>query len=217
MQKPEDMLTYLVREPKVHVGKPPLIILLHGVGSNEHDLFTFSNSLPDRFLVVSARGPYTLGKDSYGWFQVDFSTGKPVIQADQAENSRQVILQFMDLLKEQHPFNEQQVYICGFSQGGIMAYSVALTRPDVVAGIAVMSGRILSQIKPLVASAEKLKSLRVFISHGTSDPVLSIQYARDGLAYLKELNLQPAYHEYDEGHTVSYEMLQDLVAWLSQR
>lgn len=43
---------------------------MHGVGSNEQNMFSFANALPDNFLVVSARGPLTLRENSYAWFQV---------------------------------------------------------------------------------------------------------------------------------------------------
>ncbi|WP_246835824.1 hypothetical protein [Leptospira meyeri] len=54
MEKP---LEYLVRKPKVSIENPPLLLLLHGVGSNEEDLFSLSNYLPESLLVVSVRGP----------------------------------------------------------------------------------------------------------------------------------------------------------------
>ena len=217
LKKPGTLLHYLVREPKIKTVQPPVVILLHGVGSNEQDLFSFANQLPDNFLVVSARGPYAIGPDSYAWYQVDFSTGKPVYNVGQAEKSRNVILEFIAQLKEQYPFDDKQVYICGFSQGAIMAYSLGLTRPDIIKGIAVMSGRLLEEVKPLIASDEKLKSLSVFISHGTNDNVLTIQYAREALAYLKKRNLIPTYKEYNEGHTISSEMFADLVNWLGKK
>ena len=83
----EIALHYLVREPKIKSGKPPVVILLHGIGSNEQDLFSFADQLPDNYLVVSARAPYAIGKDSYAWYQADFSTDKPVIDAEQAEKA----------------------------------------------------------------------------------------------------------------------------------
>ena len=78
-------LHYLMRGPKVASAKPPLLLLLHGVGSNEADLFSFADQLPDEYLVVSARAPITLGPESYAWYQVDFSTGTPIFNAQQAE------------------------------------------------------------------------------------------------------------------------------------
>ncbi len=207
-------LYYVFREPKVKSDNPPVIILLHGVGSNEQDLFSFANQLPDRFLVVSARGPYTLGNNSYGWYAIDFSTGRSVINKEQAEKSRNTLIQFIDELHLKHKFDKSQVYLCGFSQGGIMSYSVGLTRPDKVKGIAVMSGRLLEEVRPLIAPKNKLRSLEVFISHGTNDPVLRIDYAREADSYLKQLGLNPVYKEYPAVHTITNDMFIDLLKWL---
>jgi phospholipase/carboxylesterase len=81
----EPILHYIVREPIKKNNKPPLIILMHGLGSNEKDLFSFTNQLPDSFLVISVRAPYTIGKDSYAWYQLNFIDGKPISNKDQAE------------------------------------------------------------------------------------------------------------------------------------
>ncbi|MEI6823151.1 MAG: alpha/beta hydrolase-fold protein [Bacteroidota bacterium] len=207
-------LHYLVRQPKIKSDKPPVIILLHGVGSNEEDLFSFADKLPDKYLVISARAPITLSKGSYAWYEVDFSTGKPIYNTQQEEKSRNIIIQFISELKQKFSFDDQQVYLCGFSQGAIMSYCVGLTRPDLVKGIGIMSGRLLEEVKSLITSNDKLKQLKVFISHGTKDQTLNIQYARTSVAYLKTLNINPVYKEYPEGHTISNEMLIDLINWL---
>ena len=210
----EPLLYYIHRNPKTAQVKPPLIILLHGVGSNEKDLFSFAEKLPDNFLVVSARAPYTIGQDSYAWYEVDFSSGQPVINKEQAEKSRTTIVDFITQLKTLHSFDEKQVYLCGFSQGAIMSYSVGLTRPDLIKGIAVMSGRLLEEVKPEIKDTVNLKQLKVFVSHGSNDNVLGIHYARESVAYLKGLGITPFYKEYPEGHTISNAMLQDMLLWL---
>lgn len=209
------VLKYLVRQPKIQIEKPPVLILLHGVGSNEQDLFSFADQLPDKYLVISARAPYKLGEGSYAWYQVGFSGGKPVIDGDQEEKSRKIIIQFITELKKDFSFDEKQVYLGGFSQGAIMTYSVGLTRPDLIHGMVIMSGRLLEEVKPIVASKEKLGQLKVFISHGTSDQTLGIHYARESAAYLKDLNIHPVYKEYTEGHGINKAMLNDLVGWLN--
>lgn len=209
------VLKYLVRQPKIQTAKPPVIILLHGVGSNEQDLFSFADQLPDKYLVISVRAPYTLSEGSYAWYQVDFSTGKPIINSEQAEKSRNIIIQFIADLKKEFSFDEKQVYVGGFSQGGIMAYSVGLTRPDLIHGIIIMSGRLLEEVKPLIASEEKVSKLKAFISHGTNDQTLGIHYAREGASYLKGLKINPSYKEYTEGHGINNVMLGDIVKWLN--
>jgi len=214
-EKKDALMQYLVREPRIKNGKAPLLLLLHGVGSNEKDLFSFANLLPDQFLVVSARGPYTLEPGRYAWYQVDFSTGKPVIQIEQEERSRRIILQFIEELKERYLIEEGAVFLCGFSQGAIMSYSAGLTAPHLIKGIAAMSGRLLEEVKPMIATTEKLKRLRVFISHGIEDRMLNIEYARSCDSYLKSLGVQTDCKEYHEGHGINREMLADLIAWLT--
>jgi phospholipase/carboxylesterase len=145
---------------------------------------------------------------------MDFSEGKPVYDAEQAEQSRTVLIKFIQQIKERYAVDPARVYLCGFSQGAIMSYSVALTRPDLVTGIAAMSGRLLEEIKPLVAPKEKLQHLDIYIAHGTKDPVLPIQNGRDANAFLQTKNLHPVYHEYPEGHTISTQMLTDFIRWL---
>jgi phospholipase/carboxylesterase len=207
-------LHYLVRQPKIKTAHPPLLILLHGVGGNEQNLFSFANDLPDNYLVASARGPLTLGANSFAWFQVDFSSGRPQINEQQAENARLQLIDFIENLKNELDFDQKQVYLMGFSQGGIMSYSVALTAPEKVKGIAVMSGRLLPEIKPFIAEEQRLEKLKIFISHGKQDAVLNFQYATDALAFLKTKGLAPEFHSYNEGHTINKPMLDDVNQWL---
>ncbi|MES2141256.1 MAG: esterase [Bacteroidota bacterium] len=210
-------LHYLVKHPKIENEQTPLLIMLHGVGSNEKDLFSFADQFPENFMVISARAPFEVGPDSYAWYEVGFSAGKPVINKEKAEKSRILILQFIDQLKEKYKFDNKQVYLCGFSQGAIMSYSVGLTSPDKIKGIAVMSGRLLEEVKPLIKPGAQLKKLNVFISHGTKDNVLGVHYAQGSNSYLKELGVISTYKEYPEGHTISNAMIADLIKWLAKK
>lgn len=214
-------LYYIFKEPTpIAIGaksaKPPVIILMHGVGSNEKDLFSFANQLPDSFLVISLRAPITLGNDSYAWYHLSFENGKPISNPIEAEASRLMIIDFINNLKNKHAFNEKRVYLCGFSQGSIMAYSIGLTVPEKIKGIAVMSGRLLEEVKPMIASKEKVKKLNVFISHGTNDGVLPINNAREANIYLKQLGINATYKEYPEAHTISNAMFNDMLLWLKK-
>jgi phospholipase/carboxylesterase len=208
------VLHYLVREPKIKTAHPPILILLHGVGSNEEDLFSFANHLPEKYLVISARAPISLGGNSYAWYHLDFSTGKPIFNFKEEEISRATLIKFISQIKEKYSVDRNEIYLCGFSQGAIMSYSIALTRPELVKGIAVMSGRLLEEIKPFIASKDKVQKLKIFISHGTKDNVLPVQNAREAAAFLKTLNINFSYKEYPEEHTISNEMFNDLLRWL---
>jgi phospholipase/carboxylesterase len=210
------LLHYLTRPPKVQIQKPPLLILLHGVGSNEQDLFRIANDLPDNFLVISARAPFTISEGRYKWYDVDFSSGVPRFNVEQAEKSRLTIINFINQLKEKHSFNEEEIYLCGFSQGAIMSFSVGLTRPDKVKGIIALSGRVLSEIKPNIADEGKLKSLKTLIIHGKNDEVLSINYAHQSKSLLDSLHIQNDYFELNMGHTITSEVIEIINKWLKK-
>ncbi|MBM9591347.1 esterase [Leptospira sp. 201903075] len=211
MEKP---LEYLVRKPKVPIENPPLLLLLHGVGSNEEDLFSLTNYLPESLLIVSVRGPLTLGRNSFGWYEVLFTTGQPKINLEQETESRILLLQFLDYLKLNYKFDESNVWIGGFSQGAIMSYSIGLLHPEKVNGIIALSGRLLEENKAQVKVSEKVLSKKVFISHGTNDRVLSVDYARSVKGFLESIGVNPHYQEYEEGHSINREMLKDLIQWL---
>lgn len=209
-------LVHLVRQPLVEASAPPLLLLLHGVGGNEHNLFALAPSLDNRFLIISARAPNTLEPDSYTWFEVNFTPQGPIINAAQAEASRKALIAFIHEAVTAYGADPKRVYLMGFSQGAIMSASIALTRPDLIAGAVLMSGRILSEIQPLIVGHEKLAGLPILIVHGTLDAVVSINSGRAAREMLSALPVELTYHEYPTmGHEVSPESLADVTMWLS--
>ena len=208
------VLQYLVREPKVRSAKKKAIILLHGVGSNENDLFSFANQLPNDFLVISPRGQFTLGAGRYAWYNVDFSTGKPIFNAEQEASNREVIMKFIKQVKQK--YDVDKIYLGGFSQGAIMSFSVGLTNPKEVQGIISLSGRLLVEVRPLITKNEDLQKLKVFIAHGIQDNTLPVHYARDAKLYLENLDVQLSYHEYEMGHQINETVIQDINMWLAE-
>lgn len=209
------ILQYLVREPKVKSEKKIAIILLHGVGSNANDLFSLTDELPNDYYIISPRGQFILGAGRYAWYNVDFSTGKPVFNAKQELSSREVISKFVKQVKQKYHLDE--VYLGGFSQGAIMSYSIGLTNPQEVKGIISLSGRLLEEVRPLVSKNEDLKQLKVFVAHGVQDGTLPVHYARDAKSFLESLQVQLSYHEYQMGHQINGDVLNDLKSWLSNQ
>jgi len=207
------ILQYLIQEPRINAGKKKGIILLHGVGSNENALFNFANQFPPDFYIISPRGQFTLDVGRYAWYQVDFSTGNPIINAQQEASSREVIIAFIEQVKKKYDLKE--VYLGGFSQGAIMSYSIGLTNPGALKGIIALSGRILNEIKPLVTSQHNWQQLKVFVGHGKFDNVLPARYAREAKGYIEQLQISLSYHEYDIGHGIDGNVINDLNAWLA--
>jgi phospholipase/carboxylesterase len=205
-------LNYLVHEPIELPAIKRAIILLHGVGSNEKDLFALTGQLPADFYIFSVRGQFTLGPDRYAWYQVDFSTGKPVFNTQQELSSREQIEQFVKQIK--HKYQLDEVYLAGFSQGAIMRYTIGLTQPREITGVISLGGRVLEEIQNTIEPIGAFKQLRVFIAHGVQDGTLPIHYARTAKTFMETLGVQLSYHEYQMGHQINLEVLADLSNWL---
>ena len=210
-------LVYKVRQPHIEAGSPPLLLLLHGIGSNEQDLYGLAPFLDKRFLIISVRAPNTLGPGSYAWFEFNFTPQGPVIKPEQAVASHTALITFLKEAITAYDADPKQVYLMGFSQGAIMSASVALIQPELVAGAVLMSGRIPPEIRTHIASHEKLSGLPLLVVHGTADLVLPITYGRDSRELLSTLPVKLTYHEYPMGHEVSQESLSDVTRWLSEQ
>jgi len=207
-------LVHRVRQPQDGGARPPLLLLLHGVGSHEEDLLGLAPYLDPRFLIVSARGPITIAPGMYAWFQVVLDPMHPVINPEQAESSRRAIIRFLGEAVEAYGADRGRVFLMGFSQGAIMSLSVALTEPAAVAGVVAMSGRLLPEVLPLLPPPDALRGLAILLQHGTADQVLPIHHGRSARDRLAALPLDLTYREYAMGHQVSEESLADAAAWL---
>jgi phospholipase/carboxylesterase len=211
-------LVHAVREPHArHQGPAPVLLMLHGVGSNEQDLMGLAPLLDPRLFIVSARAPITLQHGSYGWYHVEFTPHGHVINPEEAEASRIRILSFVDELLDSYNVDPDRVYLMGFSQGCIMSLASALTRPRRFAGVIGMSGRLLPDILTKAAPESQLRGLPALIVHGTNDTVLSIEYGRAIRDALEKLPVDLTYREYPIGHNISNESLSDIQHWLDER
>jgi len=218
MSKSRLALKHLVRRPDGGgQAPPPLLLLLHGVGSNEDDLFTLAPYLDRRFLVVSARAPVALDYGGYGWFRIDFTSRGMVADAEQAKESLRLLPGFVDELVETYGADAGRVYLMGFSQGAMMSLALTLTRPEKVAGVVAMSGRLPQQVLEREPDPEALNGKPVLITHGLYDPVLPVENGRAARDYLARLPVVLAYREYPMQHEVSAESLRDVAGWLTER
>jgi phospholipase/carboxylesterase len=211
-------LVHLVRPPQTQSeDQPPLLVQLHGIGSNERDLFTFAHQLDPRCLVVSVRAPRVMGRDSFAWFEVEFLPQGFVVNADQLRVSYEALVQFIGEATAAYQTDPQRVYLLGFSQGGIMSLTLALAQPALIAGTAAMSSRIPQEVVPWFAPKEQLMGLPLLMVHGTKDGVIPISYARQARETLADLPVDLTYQEYEMRHEVTPESLNDVLIWITAR
>ena len=210
-------LKYLVQLPSEKSAHPPVLILLHGYGSDEKDLFELRIFFPKNYIIISARAPYKLPNGGYQWYEMIQPNGVHDGDAAQLANSRALIGKFITQIISKYQANPKDVYLAGFSQGAIMSYQVGLTSPSTLRGIGVLSGMIYPSLKPLVKKPTALKQLKIFIAHGNVDDRIPFADGKAAYDYLKHLGLNPDFHMYPGmGHTISKEVLTDFTAWLKK-
>lgn len=208
-------LKYLEQANSESVNQP-LVILLHGYGSNEQDLFGIQNEWPAQYNYLSVRAPIVMEEGSYQWFR---QKGKGAYngETDDLKTSGQVLLDFIAQAAKKYHTEPSKVFLVGFSQGAIMSYEVALRHPEAVGGIAALSGRILPVLKSALKPNEELQKLAIFIGHGTADKRLPFHDGTEADSLLQSLSLKPEFHAYPGvGHSISAAEIQDLSAWLQR-
>jgi phospholipase/carboxylesterase len=209
-------LQFKIKEPKIKLEKNPLLLLLHGYGSNEEDLFSFANELPDHYYVVSARAPFDMQYGSYAWYAINFDADENKFSdVEQAKTSRDLVANFIDELVAEYPIDSQNVTLVGFSQGTILSYAIALSYPEKVQRIVAMSGYLNPDMLIDDYLKNNLSNLKFFISHGTVDQVVPVEWGRKAKSFLDNLGIESVYKEYPIGHGVSPQNFYDFKEWLS--
>ncbi|MDI9258461.1 alpha/beta hydrolase [Flavobacterium sedimenticola] len=208
-------LYYLIKEPKVRKDKNPLLLLLHGYGSNEEDLFSFAGELPEDYFIVSARAPFDLSYGSYAWYAINFDADENKFSdIGQARASRDIIAGFIDELAANYPIDAEDVTLIGFSQGCILSYAVALSYPEKVRRVVAMSGYWNPEIAVDDYLENDFSRLKIFASHGTVDQVIPVEWARKSIPMLQVLGIDIVFKEYLVGHGVAPQNFFDFKHWL---
>jgi phospholipase/carboxylesterase len=210
-------LTHLVQKAETSAEAPPLLILLHGIGSNEQDLFGLVPYLDPRFTFVSVRAPNPYGWGGFAWFEIEWQANRIDINQQQAMHSLELLVQFIGEAVDAYGADPKRVYLAGFSQGAMMSAWVTLTHPELVAGAVLMSGRMPAELRAQIVEPERLTNKPILVVHGTRDQTLPISNGREIRDVLQTLPVDLTYHEYPMAHEVSAQSLTDVANWLHKQ
>ncbi|MEN8886917.1 MAG: alpha/beta fold hydrolase [Winogradskyella sp.] len=207
-------LNYITR-PSSLKENAPLLIMCHGYGSDENDLFSFAAELPEDLFIISLRAPYAMQPYGNAWYAINFDAekGKWNDKA-QAQSSVELIADFISYACQKYAVNSNNVTLLGFSQGTILSCAVALNHPNKVKNIVALSGYIYEDILPKTIDKNDVSHLNFFCSHGSSDQVIPVDWARKTPVFLDQLGINNSYSEYPVGHGVAPQNFYDLKAWL---
>ena len=211
-------LQHLIRKPKTESTKAPALILLHGYGSDENDLFSFAEELPDELFIISAKAPYTMQPFGNAWYAIHWDNNDGKFSDDlQAINSRDLIVDFIDEIIENYPVDPENINLLGFSQGSILSYAVALSYPNKINNVIALSGYVNQGILKEGFENNDFSKLDFYCSHGSVDQVIPVEWARKTKPFLDKLNIKNAYSEFPVGHGVAPQNFFDLKNWLKKR
>ncbi|MDN8004176.1 phospholipase [Burkholderia multivorans] len=214
---PESGLQYRLRAA---TGTRPAarLLLLHGVGGNETNLLHVADAIDPRIEIAFLRAPLGFGPGQHAWFPVRFGPNGPEIDPARANASRLKLIALLHAFRAQDGADAAlPTVIAGFSQGGIMSASVALTSPADVVGFAVLCGRILPEIDPLIAPRDALRSLHALILHGDADDKLPVTWAETADTKLTALGVAHDMRRYAAGHELTADMVRDFGRWVGER
>jgi len=198
-------------------GPHPTILTLHGWGANSLDLLGLAPYLGDgRCLVLCPQGPIEVplgGPVGYGWFPL--SSGAP---PDPAAFRRGVDMlhEYLAAAQKRYSIDVRKLVVLGFSQGGVMAYALALAEPERFAALVALS----SWLPPALADglpAASRDRLPTLVHHGAQDPMIPVARAQESVEALRRLGVPVTYREFDMGHEINASSLGDVARWLGDK
>jgi len=214
----EFSLQHIIREPKTENKKAPVLILLHGYGSDENDLFSFAEELPDDLFIISAKAPYAMQPYGNAWYAIHWDNNDGKFSDDiQAMTSRDTIKDFIDEIIEKYPVDANNINLLGFSQGSILSYAVALSYPEKIKNVIALSGYVNEGIIKDGFEKNDFSNLKFYCSHGSVDQVIPVDWARKTKPFLEKLEIENSYSEFPVGHGVAPQNFFEFKEWLVKR
>lgn len=209
-----DSLNFLIRDAKGN-EKPVLLVLMHGYGANEEDLFPIASSLPENYIVVTPQAPYKIGNENYQWYKSEKDkNGNFSGRKGDLDKSTRKVEDLIKYLQKEYNVKSDRTFIGGFSQGANMSYLIGLENPKLIKGIAILSGTIFNQIKD-DKKLDKSSGLKIFIGHGDQDNRIPYSEAEASKKWLEDNKYSIDFHTYKGmSHAISQQEINDLAEFI---
>ncbi len=201
----------------------PTLVAIHGLGSNALDLLGLAPYLAGgRFLVLCPQGTIEVPVGpvpGYSWYPTRLDMVRSGVAPDDAgvEEAAREVTKFIELAAKRYPVNTRKLALLGFSQGGMMAYSMGLREPEKYAALAVISTWLPAGFAERLVKSEALERLPVLVQHGRADDLVDIGRGRDSVEMLRSLKVPVQYREYNCGHEITADGLADLSRFLAEK
>jgi len=181
------------------------------------DLFSLNHFFADEWRIISFQAPISLGFGGWAWAELDLNNLRRYPKPEQRITSRNAIIKSIKTLKKEFNIKSKNSYLLGFSQGAAFTLFSGLTNPSEFNGLIAICGFYKAEEDIKEIDIEKIKNLEIFVSNGTADEVIPIHMGRMTNLGLKKVGLSHTYNEYDTGHTISNDCLNDILFWLQEK
>ena len=199
-------------------GPFPTIFAMHGWGSSAMDLLGLAPFVAaGRFLVICPQGHHEVeigAVNGYGWYQMRPGSPPDEEKVDPAVDQLRM---FIDEASTRYPVDKRKIVALGFSQGGMMAYNLAMRWPEKFAALVGIGTAFPEYLVELVSNHDAIQQLPTLVQHGRADPMLEIARARKSVETLRSLQVPVTFREYDCGHEVSADGVRDLSTFLLEK
>ncbi len=214
MTAPREPLSFKLHAPPDARDGSPVLVLLHGRGSDASDLQGFAPILPDGWIVVTPQAPFPAAPWGYGpgWAWYRYVAEDRVVE-ETLEESLTALDAFMGTLDDLLPVRPGTRILGGFSQGGTTSLAWALSRRGGLGGVVNLSG-FLVDTPSVAVTPESVASLRVFWGHGERDPAIPFALALRGRERLVSAGCPVETFDHPGGHSITREELAALVGWV---
>lgn len=194
----------------------PMIIAIHGLGDSPAGFFGLLAAYPGRARVILPAGPYPTSAGGHSWFQVHTRRGQGIwlSEPELIESTDRIAALVREQIKR-HPTRGKPI-VTGFSQGGILAFSLAARYPDLFCLAVPMGGLLPAGLRP-DAALTKTTYPRIRALHGAADPLVPASQARATVAHLQAIGLDASLEEFSGvGHGVPQPVVTALYRLLAQ-
>lgn len=193
----------------------PVLVLLHGRGSDEHDLLGLGPHLIPGAVTVTPRAPHPGAPWGYGpgWAWYRF-LGRNQPEPASFVVGQEALGEFLAELPPRLPLRPGPVVLGGFSQGGTMSVAYALRNPGVVKQVICWSG-FLADHPSVAATPATVAGTRFFWGHGTMDPSIPFRFGEEARTALRVAGADLTTWDGPTGHGISPEELRETARWLA--
>ena len=210
-------LKNLVYKSKNNHKENPTIFLLHGFGSNMQDLFGLTPFFGENWNCISLQASIKIQYDGWGWAELDPMNIRKLPKPEQITSHHGMISKSIEQTVGELELDKEKINLLGFSQGASLSIYCGLKSPETFKTVVALCGYVPEDnIRQKIDKVEK-RDIEIFMGNGTLDQIVTLPIAQASRDYLNSIGISLLYNEYESGHTIPNDCLNDIIDWLNQK